>query len=443
MLSGSAAAERRFRTILLILGLATLEAAGCRRPEPEIDRPSVERIISALSADDMQGRRALTPAAERAARFIRGEFESIGLEPLTGAQGYLQRFPVYALSVASSRVLLNGRQLPAERTAFSLSTSSVHWATDDAVDVVVIAAGDSPRQIFSAVFTRRGSNRLVLISPEHESVFERAKGFLAGPSRTLDLEGGASVALVLTGDTILTSYEVEATASVEEQELINVVGAIPGKRRDEAVLFSAHYDHIGIRDPVDGDSIANGANDNASGTTAVIELARYFKAKGKPTRTLVFVAFAAEEMGGYGSQYFSKQVDADEIVAMFNIEMIGKAAAQGPNTVWITGFDLTDVGAILQQPVEGTEYRFVADPYPEQNLFFRSDNAVFARLGVPAHSLSTTSLDLDPDYHQVSDEVETLDLDHLTKVIRAIAKAASAIVSGAATPARIDPAGLE
>ena len=135
----------------------------------------------------------------------------------------------------------------------------------------------------------------------------------------------------------VTSYLARAVAQVSESPLANVVGVIPGRRADEIVLFSGHYDHIGIVNPVDGDSIANGANDDASGTAAVIELARYFQAKGRPERTLLFAAFTAEESGGYGSRHFSEQVDPDRIVAMFNIEMIGKPAVAGANTAWITG----------------------------------------------------------------------------------------------------------
>jgi hypothetical protein len=227
-----------------------------------------------------------------------------------------------------------------------------------------------------------------------------------------------------------------------EQRLANVVGKISGNREDEYVLFSAHYDHIGIRPAPPGeDAIANGANDNASGTTAVIELARAFKKTGKPERTLLFAAFTAEESGGHGSRYFAEQLDPGQIVAMFNIEMIGKPAVSGPNTAWITGFERSTFGQILQEAVAGTEYEFYADPYPSQNLFYRSDNATLARLGVPAHTISTTPIDVDPDYHRVSDEVETLDLDHMTNTIRAIALAAATIVSGEATPTRVDPAG--
>jgi Zn-dependent M28 family amino/carboxypeptidase len=230
---------------------------------------------------------------------------------------------------------------------------------------------------------------------------------------------------------------------MEAKPLANVAGRITGKRENEIVLFSGHYDHLGVRDDADGDKIWNGANDDASGTSAVMTLAKYFKDMGtKPERTIVFAAFTAEEVGGFGSQYFSKQLNPDEIVAMFNIEMIGKPAVSGPNTAWITGFDKSDFGSLLQKAVEGTEYEFYADPYPAQNLFYRSDNATLARLGVPAHTISTTPIDVDPDYHQASDEVSTLDMTHMTNTIKAIAAAAERIISGQDTPTRVDPAGL-
>ncbi len=428
---------------LAVLGLAVGFLAGCERAEPEIDPASVERVVTTLSADDMQGRRAFTPAADKAAEFISSEFASIGLDTFGDLDDYIQRFPVYSISVESQEVALNGREISSERTAVSLASESIHWTTGDAVEVAVVGPGENPRRIISLVFSSGDANTLVLVSPEHEGMFGRVKFYLSRPSRSLEPGGGASTVLVLTDETEATSYRIDATASVEEPELANVVGVIPGARRDEIVVFSAHYDHIGIGAPQDGDSIANGANDDASGTTAVIELARYFKAMRRPERTLVFVAFTAEESGGYGSRYFSSQLDPDGIVAMFNIEMIGKVAAEGPNSTWITGFDRSDFGAILQRAVEGTEYSFFADPYPDQNLFFRSDNATLARLGVPAHSISTTPIDVDPDYHQMSDEVQTLDLLHMTNTIRAIARGAATIVSGEATPTRIDPADLE
>jgi Zn-dependent M28 family amino/carboxypeptidase len=153
----------------------------------------------------------------------------------------------------------------------------------------------------------------------------------------------------------------------------------------------------------------------------------------------VFVAFTAEEIGGFGSQYFSRQLAPDKVVAMFNIEMIGKVAQFGPNTAFITGYERSDFGKLLQQNLQGSAFRFEPDPYTEQNLFYRSDNATLARLGVPAHSISTDQIPTDKLYHSVDDEVESLNLANMTSVITAIAQSATGIVAGQQTPTRITP----
>ena len=126
-----------------------------------------------------------------------------------------------------------------------------------------------------------------------------------------------------------------------EQKLKNVVGVIPGKsKKDEYVVFAGHYDHLGIGKPdAKGDSIYNGANDDAAGTTAVMMLAKYFSEQKNNERTLIFVAFTAEEIGGYGSRYFSKQLNPDKVMAMFNIEMIGTDSKWGTNSAYITGYE--------------------------------------------------------------------------------------------------------
>ena len=219
----------------------------------------------------------------------------------------------------------------------------------------------------------------------------------------------------------------------------NVAGVLPGKKKpEEFVIFSAHFDHIGIGKPVEGDSIFNGANDNASGTSAVILLAKYFKAHNKNERTLLFVAFDAEEVGGYGSQFFSRQfTDPARIAAMFNIEMIGTDSKWGENAAFITGYDKTDMGAIMQKNLAGSGFTFHPDPYPDQNLFYRSDNATLARRGVPAHTISTAKMDNEPNYHKVSDEIKTMALQNLTRIIKSIALSSVSIISGKDTPSRV------
>jgi Zn-dependent M28 family amino/carboxypeptidase len=228
------------------------------------------------------------------------------------------------------------------------------------------------------------------------------------------------------------------TFEKDGKSLFNVAGMIPGKSKaKEIVVFSGHYDHLGIVKGDPQDSIANGADDDASGTTAVIALAKYYKALNNNERTLIFVAFTAEELGGFGAIHFSKKLNPDEVVAMFNIEMIGKESKFGKNAAFITGFDKSDLGKILQKNLEGTEFTFYPDPYLSQNLFYRSDNATLAALGVPAHTISTDQIDTDPFYHTVKDEYSTLDTANILATIKAIAKSAISIVKGIDTPARI------
>lgn len=233
----------------------------------------------------------------------------------------------------------------------------------------------------------------------------------------------------------LKNYRQEFTAKSNSAN--NVIGIIPGKSKsDEFVIFSAHFDHLGMVEE-GSDKIYNGANDDASGVTAVISLAKYFKELKNNERTLIFVAFTGEEIGGFGSSFFSKSIDADKVVAMFNIEMIGTQSKWGKNSCYITGFEKSDFGTILQKNLKGSDFNFYEDPYPAEQLFYRSDNARLAALGVPAHTISTSKMDSEANYHKLSDDVTTLDLENMTQVIKAIALSSESIVKGIDTPTRV------
>tara|TARA_B100000767_G_scaffold134462_1_gene127578 strand:- start:1094 stop:2092 length:999 start_codon:yes stop_codon:yes gene_type:complete len=224
--------------------------------------------------------------------------------------------------------------------------------------------------------------------------------------------------------------------SKKEITSANIIGVLEGNsKKDEYVIISAHYDHLGTKKSGE-DKIYNGANDDASGVTGVLALAEYFKKVGNE-RTLVFVAFTAEEMGLLGSIHFGKGIDASKFVAGINLEMIGKIPSFGPNTAWLTGFERSDFGKIVQKNLIGSGYQLFPDPYKKFNLFFRSDNASLARLGVPSHTFSTTAIDVDKEYHQVSDEAETLNMTVITQTIQAVAKGTESIINGKDTPTRV------
>ncbi|MCB0487475.1 MAG: M20/M25/M40 family metallo-hydrolase [Cyclobacteriaceae bacterium] len=428
------------RSLITIVLTFCLSVSWSQSVEKIIKEKDVSRIISKLASDEMRGRSALSPTdIDKAAAFIEKEFQKAKLKPLPGVTSYRQRFQQKRISLEKLAVVINGVNLPDSVLIFSSTKETVDMDASATIDS--IGAGQNLFLTIGAMEKKPG-NKVVFVAPEHAENFNTAKHYLGRPKIIGVDERTESTSLYILGRLQNTDgLNAEARQKVEILNMSNVVGMIEGKsRKDEFVVFSGHYDHIGIQAAVEGDSIANGADDDASGTTAVITLAKYYSKLKSNERSLIFVAFTAEEVGGFGSKYFSQQLDPNQVIAMFNIEMIGKPSLWGTNSAFITGFDKSSLGEILEKNVQGTPFHFYPDPYIEQNLFYRSDNATLARLGVPAHSISTDQIPSDPYYHTVNDEVETLDIANIVSTIRAIAAGAASIVSGQDTPTRIDPA---
>ncbi len=422
------------------LALASL-TANAQNIDKIITKDYVDHLIKTLSSDDMQGRRTFTPGIDKAASFIEKEFAAIGLKPLDGEKGYRQTFYKYQLKPLSAKVTIDGQAIAEENIlVYGNRVESVSFDQTNGDGWVKL---DESKDFMSQFRTlaRSGKRQLVLVDMKFLDAFKRVKGMI-GREAVVDeaeLKNAKSPATVFVLDKeSASSFQVELKNTVSKMPLFNVAGMIPGKSKaKELVVFSGHYDHMGIVKPVEGDSIMNGADDDASGTSAVVALAKYYKKLNKNERTLIFVAFTAEEIGGYGSRYFSEKLNPDDVVAMFNIEMIGKDSKFGKNTAFITGYDKSDFGKILQKNLEGTEFTFHPDPYIKENLFYRSDNATLAALGVPAHTISTDQIDIDKLYHTVKDEYSSLDVENILSTIKAIAKSAVSIISGADTPTRI------
>ena len=439
--------------LLLLLASASLYAQ--KKPilipsSPGVSAATVERVVRTLAADDMQGRASGKPGSQKAAQFLAAEFQRLGLGMLPGLTTYEQVFPAYESRLAALFVTLNGVSVAKEKVLLVSTQAHLNWADDDepATRVVIVGSQDKLQPLMRDIMQPR-ENLVVVLDSIHKKEFRRLASYLSKGALRLEKVGNPFSSLVVLGTVAAGSkvtFRVAGNTTLRTVELRNVVGVLPGKDTDLAkgkVVFSAHYDHLGILPAVAGDSIANGADDDASGTAAVVALAEYFKKKNDNARTLLFVAFTAEEIGGFGATYFSRQLEPTQVVAMFNMEMIGKPAKFGPNTAFVTGFSKSDVGTILQSNVKGTLFRFEPDPYPEQNLFYRSDNATLARLGVPAHSISTDQIPTDKLYHSVDDEVASLDLPNMTAVVTAVARGAAGIVAGLQTPTRIPREALE
>jgi len=216
----------------------------------------------------------------------------------------------------------------------------------------------------------------------------------------------------------------------------NVIGVIRGSDpnvANEAIVVGAHFDHVGIGASVPDeagvpDSIYNGADDDGSGTVAVLEIARDLIQREAPRRTVVILLSTGEEMGLLGTRYYISNpvIPMHQTVADLQIEMIGRPdeAVGGFGKAWLTGFERTTMGdqlAAAGSPI-------VPDPRLEQNFFFRSDNIAFAVLGIPAHTMS--SFGLHTDYHQPSDEVELVDFDHMAVLVDAAVEAVLFLANG-------------
>ncbi|MBR9854164.1 MAG: M20/M25/M40 family metallo-hydrolase, partial [Algicola sp.] len=226
-----------------------------------------------------------------------------------------------------------------------------------------------------------------------------------------------------------TSYRLEPyfesyrdTLSNFEKPSFNIVGMIEGndpELKDEYILIGAHYDHIGIIDPENGDNIANGANDNASGTVSVLELARYFGTQKTNKRSLIFALFSAEEKGLLGSKHLAKKLKEENLnlYTMLNFEMTGVPMNQKDYTVYITGYEMSNLAEVSNAHAKEKLVGFLPTA-KEFNLFQRSDNYPFYQeFEVPSHTFCSFDFTNYAFYHKVGDEVSLMDFEHMATLV--------------------------
>lgn len=212
--------------------------------------------------------------------------------------------------------------------------------------------------------------------------------------------------------------------TIQETQGFNLVGMVEGtdpQLKNEFIIIGAHYDHVGLEEAVEGDEIANGANDNASGTTAVLELAKYFAAR-PPKRSILFTLFSAEEMGLVGAKELAKSLKAKgiDLYTMFNIEMIGVPMEGRAYKAYLTGYDASNMAEKFNEYAGENVVGFLPEA-KQYSLFQRSDNYPFYReFKIPAQTISTFDFTNYPYYHHVDDEFELMDTVHMEELIEAI-----------------------
>jgi hypothetical protein len=393
-----------------------------------------------LASDAMNGRGSGTRDEWIAVTYIAAQLRRFGLEPLGDAGGYVQTIEIERPELAGPPVLAIGTRTFTHGAAVTVGTMNAPSVTGSlvrftkgtppargAVAFVPEMTAEIQAELAPAalVLTKAGgcgpargpAGGLPRLAPRTVGVTSAAARPTCiglGPEAYADAEAAApGTAVSLTGD-------VKSTQKANTWNAVaRLMGSDPSLKED-VILLSAHIDHVGTGrgQPKPGeDTIYNGADDDASGSIAVLELAEALSKGSRPKRTVVFAWFGSEESGGTGSRYFADKpvVPLDRIAANLQFEMIGRPDNKVPaNTLWLTGYERSNLGPELAK--RGAQ--LVQDPHPEQSFFTRSDNIQFARRGVIAHTVS--SFGLHKDYHQASDEISTIDFTHMTDAIRSM-----------------------
>lgn len=216
------------------------------------------------------------------------------------------------------------------------------------------------------------------------------------------------------------SYKDQFTA--KEKSAYNLVGFIEGtdsKLKNEIVILGAHYDHIGYGKTVENDSIANGANDNATGTSAVLAIAKHFATTKSNKRSIIVALFSAEEMGLLGSRHLASKLKAENIhlYTVVNIEMIGVPFKNRDYVAFATGYDKSNMAAKINEYV-GYKLIGFSEVSKQYNLFKASDNYPFYEtFKLPSHTISSCDLSNYDFYHKVGDEADQQDYNHMASLI--------------------------
>ena len=434
-----------------VLAIAAVHLSARQPAQPgtaaAITEESIRGHMEFLAGDAMNGRGSGTRDEWMAAEYIASHLRRWGLEPLGDRRGgqlrsFVQQIELRTVETTAPPVLTVGNlTLTHGREMIVQTLGSVAKVSGPLVVYkpgVRIAAGASvlAPETTSADDRAAIAPASLVIAPETAAVRQRwdaaASRLPAAPARPVDLPAIAAsrpttvfvdpatyAVLAALPAGALVNYDAATTWGDTPSYTWNVIAQLTGTDetlRRNIILLSAHLDHVGARPDAPGaDKIFNGADDDASGTVAVLELARAMAEGPKPTRTLVFAWFGSEERGGLGSHYFAESTPLGNVIANLQFEMIGRPDPKVPaKTLWLTGYERSTLGPELAK--HGA--RLVRDPHPDQNFFTRSDNIRFARKGIPAHTVS--SYGLHKEYHQPGDEVSTIDFPHMTEAIRSM-----------------------
>ena len=467
------------KKLILSIGLSvvagSLAFAQKKQIEKHFDEKEAISEFTYLASDELMGRDPARPEMKLAYTFIADQLEKAGAKTLEGAEGYYQNIPfrfssppksgtvrigATEFSQGKNLLVLDGKSFSGSYelvdVGFGLEEDFAGKDLKGKIAVTNVGAPNklNPNQLFSegrAKATRAKEAGAVALIERFNipSVpWQMVSGFLNRPQMSVD-QGATSdlpylwiedVKNQLVGDKLKTAnvaVEGKVNTPVDGKNVVAWIEGTDPELKKEYILLSAHYDHVGVGQPdAAGDSIFNGARDNAVGTVAVINAAKYF-AENPPKRSVLFALWTAEEKGLLGSGYFANNplVPLNQIIYNLNID---NAGYNDTSIITVIGLGRTSADFLIEDAVAEFGITAKADPSPEQGLYDRSDNVNFARKGIPAPSftLGFTAFDdeINKYYHKAADEVDSFDLEYAQLYWKSYILAAEKVANWAERP---------
>jgi len=441
--------------LLLFAGLVCSPALFAQKQDVEKRFASKDAIsqFTYLASDALMGRDPIRPEMKMAYTFIAQVLEKAGAKPLPGGNGYYQDIPFnlsspptkgsvqmgdFSFSQGQNLLVLEGSSFSGNYEVVEVGFGSAEeFAGKDLKGKIAISNVGapnkfSPNQLFSEgrAKAKRAKEAGAVALIERFNVpsvpWQLVSGFLNRPQMGLDQGEASNLPYLwvedlknqLTGTNLgkaTLAIEGKVNRKIDGKNVLAMIEGTDPQLKNEYILLSAHYDHVGVGSPDEtGDSIYNGARDNAVGTVAVLNAAQYF-AKNPPKRSILFALWTAEEKGLLGSAYFANNplIPLNQVVYNLNID---NAGYNDTSIITVIGLGRTTADFMINEAVAEFGLTAKADPSPEQGLYDRSDNVNFARKGIPAPSftLGFTAFDdeINKYYHKAGDEVESFDLNY-------------------------------
>jgi Peptidase family M28 len=428
-----------------------------------INERNVLAAVAFLASDEMAGRNTPSRELDIAAAYVAARFRGAGLEGLgpDGSFYQTEHFRMVSPPETGVSVSIDGDPVPGVRALMTpVDACTIDGTPVDAsspagmkfdgpvlVDNVALPprAAGSPVQVL-AMWSRRvrplanQGATAVLVHAANDSILAEIAHRISREPVALPSQFAFNIPVLLVDDSVTVDKPVTIVAAAARESQVpvhNVIGVLRGSDpdlADEAILITAHLDHIGTTTRGD-DTINNGADDNATGVTGVVTLADAFSAlKTPPGRSVIFMTFWGEEKGLLGSKYYAQHPiwPLDNTVANINLEMIGRPEEGAEGKAWGTGWPRSTLGPQMAAGAARTGVTIFDHKSFSEMLYTRSDNYSLVNVGVIAHSFSAGSLH--SDYHQPSDEVDKLNIPHMTKVIQGLFAGALPIANGELTP---------